>query len=109
MIPYNEKIWNTPADRMSLDWVDRIPSPPLEDIVKSALGFETEGYLHQLYFKYPKKGGVEALVDATRNPEGRVTCNFRVERITKTASGWTVIGSSGALGIRSHRHRLPDS
>ncbi len=60
LLPYNEKIWNTPAANMSLDWVDRIPSPPMEDIVKSALGYETEGYLHQLYFKYPKKGGVRS-------------------------------------------------
>ncbi|MFI5458437.1 MAG: protoporphyrinogen/coproporphyrinogen oxidase [Isosphaerales bacterium] len=95
LIPYNEKIWNIATDQMSLEWVDRIPSPPLEDIVKSALGHETEGYLHQLYFKYPKKGGVQALVDATLKPDGVVTCGFRVESIRRQGSGWAVAGSSG--------------
>jgi protoporphyrinogen oxidase len=96
LIPYNEKIWNTATDRMSLEWVvDRIPSPPLEDVVKSALGYETEGYLHQLYFKYPKKGGVQALVDATRKPGGIVTCGFHVEGIRRAGSGWAVTGSGG--------------
>jgi protoporphyrinogen oxidase len=96
LLPYNEKIWNTPTDKMSLEWVDRIPSPPLEDVVKSALGYETEGYLHQLDFKYPKKGGVEALVDATRDPGGQVTCDFRVETIRKRGTGWSVVGNAGA-------------
>jgi protoporphyrinogen oxidase len=95
LIPYNEKIWNLATDQMSLEWVDRIPSPPLEDIVKSALGYETEGYLHQLYFKYPKKGGVEALVNAVRKPDGAVSCGFRVESIRRQGSGWTVNGSGG--------------
>jgi protoporphyrinogen oxidase len=95
LIPYNEKIWNTATDQMSLEWVDRIPSPPLEDIVKSALGHETEGYLHQLYFKYPKKGGVQALVEATCKPGGTVTCGFCVESIRREGSGWVVTGSGG--------------
>jgi protoporphyrinogen oxidase len=95
LIPYNEKIWNLATDQMSLEWVDRIPSPPLEDIVKSALGYETEGYLHQLYFKYPKKGGVEALVDAARKPDGTVACGFRVESIRRRGKGWSVNGSGG--------------
>ena len=95
LIPYNEKIWNLATDQMSLEWVDRIPSPPLEDIVKSALGYETEGYLHQLYFKYPKRGGVEALVNAVRKPDGAVSCRFKVESIRRQGSGWTVNGSGG--------------
>jgi protoporphyrinogen oxidase len=96
LLPYNEKIWNTPTDRMSLEWVDRIPSPPLEDVVRSALGIQTEGYLHQLYFKYPKKGGVEALVAATRDSGGKVTCDFRVESIKKKKGFWSVTGSGPA-------------
>ncbi|MDD4253352.1 MAG: NAD(P)-binding protein, partial [Methanoculleus horonobensis] len=41
MLPYNEKIWNYPADRMSHHWVEgRIPRPPVEDIIKSAIGIE---------------------------------------------------------------------
>jgi protoporphyrinogen oxidase len=96
LIPYNEKIWNLSTDQMSLEWVDRIPSPPLEDIVKSAVGYETEGYLHQLYFKYPKKGGAEALVSAIRKHSGSVSCGFRVESIRRRRRGWSVTGSGGS-------------
>ena len=51
MIPYNEKIWNTKSEQMSLEWVEnRVPQPPIEDVIKSSLGIATEGYTHQLHF-----------------------------------------------------------
>ena len=69
MIPYNEKIWKYPTDNMSLHWVDgRIPRPPVEDIIKSAIGIETEGYTHQSAFSYPLDGGIIALVRAIALP-----------------------------------------
>ena len=69
MLPYNEKIWNYPPERMSLHWVEgRIPRPPVEDIIKSAIGIETEGYTHQAVFSYPVRGGIEALVAAIASP-----------------------------------------
>jgi protoporphyrinogen oxidase len=61
LIPYNEKIWNVPAEELGLEWVEgRVPKPPLEDVIKAAVGVETEGYTHQLYFQYPLHGGIDA-------------------------------------------------
>ena len=56
LAPYNEKIWKEPLKNISLDWVERVPKPPLEDIVKSCLGIETEGYLHPTLFPLSEKG-----------------------------------------------------
>ena len=57
MVPYNEKIWKYPTDRMSHHWVEgRIPRPPIEDVIKSAIGIPTEGYTHQSVFSYPATG-----------------------------------------------------
>lgn len=38
LIPYNEKIWKYPTEKMSLVWEERIPNPPVEDIIKSSIG-----------------------------------------------------------------------
>jgi len=62
--PYNEKVWNLPLEDLSLSWADRIPQPPLEDVIRGALGEVTEGHLHQLLFCYPLRGGYSALMDA---------------------------------------------
>jgi len=62
LAPYNEKIWKRKLTDMVLGWTeDRIPTPPVEDVLKAAVGIETEGYLHQLQFFYPLEGGIEAL------------------------------------------------
>lgn len=62
--PYNEKIWKFDPSFMDTQMVERIPKPPKEDILKSANGETIDGYLHQLYFTYPKQGGTEALIKA---------------------------------------------
>lgn len=65
--PYNEKIWKYDPSCMDTQMVDRIPKPPLEDIIRSAEGNNSEGYLHQLFFHYPKEGGIESLVKSFIN------------------------------------------
>ena len=100
-LPYNRKIWDCEPSEITLDWVSRIPKPPLEDVVKSAIGISTEGALHQLYFSYPKRGGVEALVHAFAALAGRssgggggdmrTSCPVeRVHKPNKPGARWVV-------------------
>jgi protoporphyrinogen oxidase len=91
LIPYNEKIWNYPTGRMSLHWVEgRVPRPPVEDVIKSALGIPTEGYTHQLYFHYPKRGGIQALTRGIEDRLSGVIRNFEVKRVVREDGQWTV-------------------
>ena len=91
LIPYSEKIWNIATAQLGLEWVEgRIPDPPLEDVLKSAIGIETEGYTHQLCFYYPKHGGIEALIRAIEANVDRVETGFCVRRITKKGVAWIV-------------------
>jgi len=91
MLPYNEKIWNIGADQMSMDWVEgRVPKPPVEDVIKAPVGVETEGYTHQLYFYYPRTGGIEALPKAYAKDTGPVETGFRVNAVTRDGDAWIV-------------------
>lgn len=90
LVPYNEKIWKVPLEEIGLEWVERVPRPPVEDIVKSALDIETEGYIHQLNFCYPAVGGIEALIGAFSDEGARVTTGFEVRRIDRRDGGWVV-------------------
>lgn len=94
LIPYNEKIWNTNLETMGLDWVERIPKPPMEDVIKSAIGIETEGYTHQLYFYYPIYGGIQGLIEAICSKGTNVTTNFEVKKIFKRNNTWVVSNGS---------------
>jgi protoporphyrinogen oxidase len=101
MVPYNEKIWKYPTDRMSMHWVDgRIPRPPIEDIIKSAVGINTEGYTHQSVFSYPLDGGIEALVRAIAEPVAPfIRTGFRVTSLAKSGGEWQI--SNGSEIIRA--------
>jgi protoporphyrinogen oxidase len=90
LIPYNRKIWKLEPREIGLEWVGRIPRPPLEDVVKSAMGIETEGYTHQLYFRYPLHGGFESVVKAMVKDPERVFCDTRVQKIWKDRGRWVV-------------------
>jgi len=90
LLPYNRKIWKHPLDDMGLTWVERVPRPPLEDVLKSALGFETEGYTHQLHFFYPRTGGIESLIRALAEKTPVLHSGRTVTRITRRDGGWEV-------------------
>jgi protoporphyrinogen oxidase len=92
LLPYNRKIWNYPPEKMSAHWVEgRVPRPPVEDIIRSAVGIETEGYTHQAIFSYPVEGGIEALVRAIASPiMDRVTCTFPVRKLRATRGSWEI-------------------
>ncbi len=83
LFPYNEKIWNISVEQLSMGLADRIPNPPAEDILKSSLGYHTEGYLHQLYYHYPKKGGYQAISEAWKE-EMPIHYEFNVDSIVWT-------------------------
>lgn len=103
MIPYNEKIWNYKTDMMNTEWIaGRVPKPPVEDIIKSAIGIETEGYTHQLHFYYPKTGGIQAMVKAFEEPiKKRIVTDFEVKSIRKGKDGFVV--SNGATEHKCKR------
>lgn len=93
MLPYNKKIWNYDPKLMSHEWVDgRVPEPPLEDVIKSSLGINTDGYTHQLYFYYPKIGGIQSIIKTLeKRNSSMVVTNFEVKTIKKDSSGeWIV-------------------
>ncbi len=103
LIPYNEKIWKYPSDRISCHWVEgRIPRPPVEDVIKSAIGIETQGYAHQARFSYPVRGGIEALIQAIAFPvKDSIRTGFCVRSIRKQGDRWLI--GDGKRSIEADR------
>lgn len=98
--PYNEKIWKFDPSFMDTQMVERIPKPPKEDILKSANGETIDGYLHQLYFTYPKTGGTEALIKAfisKLSDKVKIHTNSEVLGVEKTSNGYKTTTSNGVF------------
>ena len=90
-IPYNRKIWNYDPASIGLDFVSRIPKPPMEDVLKSSIGIPTEGYLHQLHFYYPTEGGYEAIVHAfAKRVRGKIRTGMPVTEVVRDGKRWVI-------------------
>jgi len=92
LIPYNEKVWNVPVEKLSMVWADRIPNPPPEDILKSSIGIKTEGYLHQLFYHYPKEGGYQAISENWSRASD-IHFNEEVIKINKVNDNFDIVTS----------------
>jgi protoporphyrinogen oxidase len=80
----------------------RIPRPPVEDIIRSAIGIGTEGYTHQAVFSYPLDGGIEALVTAIAAPIlPFIRTGFPVRSIRKSGDSWVI--SNGTCDVTADR------
>mgnify|MGYP001626204748 CR=1 FL=1 len=97
LIPYNLKIWKRPLDDLSADWVftpGRLPIPNWRDVVRSAVGIRTEGYLEQAEFYYPLVGGIQALHKSVTKLAidlgVKILTNFRLDGIRKVGNEFVV-------------------
>ncbi|MGE3171900.1 MAG: NAD(P)/FAD-dependent oxidoreductase [Planctomycetota bacterium] len=103
MVPYNEKIWKCDLRRMASSWVaGRVPEAPLADVLRSAIGVDTEGYTHQSVFWFPRNGGFEELVRGTVQGGGfDVQCGVRVQSVQRRGAGFAVDGEDFDLVVNT--------
>lgn len=94
--PYNRKIWKYETSFMDKQMVERIPKPPAQDIIDSASGKETEGYLHQLYFHYPKEKGFQSLVDSLAEKVNDFSTFYLNNQVNKIDIGEKIIVKSNS-------------
>jgi len=95
---YNKKIWKFDPAFLDTQMVERIPKPPKEDIIKSANGIETEGYLHQLYFHYPSEGGIQSIITTYYKRianKTKIVTSVNIEKIERTKKMWKITTDKG--------------
>ena len=77
--------------------VERIPKPPQEDILRSAKGETVDGYTHQLYFTYPKAGGIYEIIKSfTSKLNSKIRISTDDEVISVKKQGKFVVGTNRA-------------
>jgi protoporphyrinogen oxidase len=87
MVPYNEKIWKYPLDKMNTEWLGgRVPTPSVEEMRRGAEGDQNVDYGPNAQFWYPESGGIGALPKALA--EGLdVSCGSNAVDVKPTKKG----------------------
>jgi protoporphyrinogen oxidase len=82
MIPYNQKLWRTKLSDMTTDWQGRfLPRPKAEEVLYGALADQKKFFGYNSFFRYPVRGGCQALPDALAARVGGVNLGCRVRSI----------------------------
>lgn len=65
MAPYNQKLYQTPLNKMTADWCGPfVPKPKLEEVIQGALTSHEGKFGYNTTFLYPKKGGIQVLAQS---------------------------------------------
>ena len=91
MIPYNEKIWAYPLEKMETQWVKgKMPLPSKKEIIHSMLLKDpTEREMPHSTFYYPIEGGIQSMVNAIAFGLN-IKCGYNITRIKKENGKWVI-------------------
>lgn len=108
MVPYNEKIWNTPLTNISMDLVNKKIEPaPVRTVIESAMGIRTVGRKVQSIFLYPR-GGIGAVTRALAEPLGAsLELSTAVRRIRRENGAYEVLTDRGPRRFRHLVSTIP--
>ncbi len=103
MVPYNEKLYQVPADRMTAEWCGSfVPTPKLEEVVRGALTDQSAAFGYNTEFLYPKEGGIQSLA---RGLAQRIKAEVRLNTTIKHLH-WRQKEAEFSDGGRLSYHRL---
>lgn len=91
MIPYNEKIWAYPLEKMETGWMrGKMPMPEKKDMLRSVLMKDpTERKMPHSTFYYPLVGGIQTMVNAIANGLD-IRCDHEVKQIRQNNGKWII-------------------
>lgn len=91
MIPYNEKIWAYPLEKMETKWMQgKMPLPEKKDLIRSMLLKDpTERKMPHSTFYYPIDGGIQSFMNAMADGLD-IHCNTPITSIRKSRNAWVI-------------------
>jgi len=79
LFPFNEKFWKMPLEKLDSQWAEwSIPIPEMKDVVEGALGLNSGNYGYNVWFYYPKTGGIEKIAELLAGQVEKISLNREI-------------------------------
>lgn len=79
LFPFNEKFWKMSLEKIETQWAEwSIPIPELQDVVEGALGLNSGDYGYNVWFYYPKAGGIEKIARLLAGQSEKIYLNREI-------------------------------
>lgn len=109
MLPYNRKLWRTDLSRLTTEWQGRfVPKPSAGEVLLGSLSDQRTGFGYNATFRYPARGGIQALPDAlaARLAPGQLRASSPVLSVDLEERS-AVVGGLGEVRYRRLVNTLP--
>lgn len=109
MFPYNEKLWRAPLSELTTEWQGRfVPKPKASEVLYGALVDQKKSFGYNATFRYPVRGGIQALPDAlaARLRPGQLQTGRAVRRVDLEARV-AVVDGLGEVAFERLVNTLP--
>lgn len=82
MKPYNEKLWSVSSRVLTAAWVAPfVPRPTLKEVSDGASKDQGRSFGYNVSFYYPRKGGIQTLIDAFASRAGNIVAGSPAAKI----------------------------
>ncbi len=106
MVPYNEKVWKYPLEKMDIKWIaGRVPAPDVKEIEAGAYGEQKKSFGPNAVFSYPLSGGMGAIAKVF--PSDKVKTSSAVEEVKTTSDGVSVLSGGKTYKFEKVISTLP--
>jgi len=77
--PFNQKFWKIRLEKLDSEWAEwSIPKPSLKNVMEGALGLNKEDFGYNIWFYYPKTGGIETVARRMAGKAGKIFLNREI-------------------------------
>jgi UDP-galactopyranose mutase len=95
MVPYNEKVWGYPLEKMGHGWIEgRVPVPSVREVLEGSRRPQEKRYGPNSEFWYPEKGGINALAAALAEKVKNIRLGCEVTAISAGRKTVTINGET---------------
>ena len=76
LFPFNQKFWKMPLEELDSQWAEwSIPKPTMKDVIEGALGINRSDFGYNVWFYYPKSGGIEKIAESLAKRVANISLN----------------------------------
>jgi len=80
--PYNQKVWTVTLDELTCDWLNPfVPQPKLTEVIEGALTNQNRAFGYNVYFYYPRFGGIGSLIEGLSKRIGNLHLSSPVTKV----------------------------
>ena len=107
VLPFNEKLWNAPLEKLTTEWIGLVPRPLPQDVINGAFGLGDRECGYNARFFYPRSWGSKLSHLHCLSESEALTTRRKSLRFKASLGVYTLRMNDGTLRSHDCNHAAP--